>query len=122
VELGCDGKLPQHPKHYLQFSVVHVCQPLANRGDAGVRLVKKLKKGAQLSLPVLLSGGEIFQDGIGSRSTGHSTNPSYWSSTLNCLLPEYIDEAIGEKNSLRPKDAVGYYNMKLVRQALLLVE
>mmetsp|Transcript_3346 Transcript_3346/g.7345 ORF Transcript_3346/g.7345 Transcript_3346/m.7345 type:complete len:467 (+) Transcript_3346:126-1526(+) len=116
VELGCGGKLPPHPKLYLQFSVVHVCQPLANRGDAGARLLKKLKKGAQLTLPLLLNGGEIFQDGIGSTSDGQTTNPTYWSSTLDCLLPEYIDEVIGEKNSLRPKDAVGNYNMKLFIQ------
>jgi len=108
---GGDG-LPPHPKHYSLFTTVHVCEPLAKRGDAGVRLLKKLKKGGQLTLPVLLNGGDIFQEGKGGGGNGKFER---WSSTLDCLLPEYIDEAIGKKNLLRPSDAVGVYNMKLVR-------
>jgi len=87
------------------FSVVHVCIPLAGKGDAGARILRKIGKGAELGLPVLIHDGNIMQEG-GAGERGH------WSSLSDCLLPEYIDEAIGEPHLLRTKDAVVAYNMK----------
>lgn len=86
------------------FSVVHVCTPLAGRGDAGARLLRKIGKGADLGLPVLIHDGNIMQEG--GAGGGH------WASLSDCLLPEYIDEAIGEPHLLTPGDAVVAYNMK----------
>lgn len=97
--------LPMNPK---LFTVVHVCEPLAKHEDAGTRILKKINKHSTMKLPVLLNEGNIFQEGDSSESG--------WSSSLSCLLPEYIDAVIGKKNLLRPEDAVGLYNMKLFIQ------
>ena len=88
------------------FSVVHVCAPLAGRGDAGTRILRKIGKGAGLGPPVLIHGGNIMQEG------GGGGGASRWTSLTDCLLPEYIDGAIGEPHLLTPGDAVAAYNMR----------
>lgn len=97
------------------FTVVHVCEALARHGDPGSRLLKKLmgiKGGNYKSVPyspVLVHDGniivELCLDDV--KSLGGN-------GLLGLLLPGHIDEAIGVKNSLRPDDAVGLYNMNLV--------
>lgn len=91
------------------FSVVHVCEALAHHEDGGMRLLKKItggNKGGKEVVrytPVLVHEGNIIIESC-SRGSG----------LLSLLLPGYIDEAVGRKNSLRPADAVGLYNMNLV--------
>ena len=96
----------QLPTHTTLFNVVHVCRPLANHEDAGMRILKKIQKKGVLELPVLLHSENILEESEGGMS-----------SLSSCLLPEYIDEAIGTRNLLRPSDPVGLYNMKLVSSA-----
>lgn len=100
------------------FSVVHTCQPLTNRNheDAGMRIIKKINKqypqeNDTLKLPVLIHEGNIYQEG---QDPLLNSNETLWSTTLSLLLPEFIDECIGKKHLLRPSDATGLYNMKLV--------
>ena len=95
------------------FSVVHTCQSLSNHEDVGMRLIKKINKqytqeNDTLKLPVLIHEGNIYQEGQ------IDSNETSWSTTLSLLLPEFIDECIGKKHLLRPSDATGLYNMKLV--------
>ncbi|KAL9186800.1 hypothetical protein ACHAXT_010520 [Thalassiosira profunda] len=106
------GMIPHNPK---LFTVVHVCEPLANRDDPGMRIVRKLGKqrDASLQLPVLIHEGNVFQEGRGGRI--NNVDGAWWSGSA-CLLPDYIDGAIGKKHSLRPDDAVGVYNMNLFLQ------
>ncbi|KAL3778563.1 hypothetical protein HJC23_011659 [Cyclotella cryptica] len=92
------------------FTVVHVCQALANHDDGGMRLLKKITspkggKEAVGNTPVLVHESNIIIESC-SRGSG----------LLGLLLPGYIDEAVGRKNSLRPDDAVGLYNMNLFIQ------
>ena len=96
------------------FSVVHTCQLLNE--DAGVRIIKKINKqytqeNDTLKLPVLIHEGNIYQEG---NNPLLNSNGTWWSTTLSLLLPEFIDECIGKKHLLRPNDATGLYNMKLV--------
>lgn len=86
------------------FTVVHVCEPLAARGDAGMRLLRKIDRGRGLlggaGGGTLLHRGNIFRE-AGGRTAAR-------------LLPFYIDEAIGERDLLKPDDAIGRYNMNNV--------
>ena len=46
-----------------------------------------------------------------------ATMPMTTRMTTTMIIPEYIDEAVsgsGARHSLRPEDAVGLYNMRLV--------
>lgn len=95
------------------FTVVHVCEALAKHEDGGMRLFKKItggNKGGKAvvrNTPVLVHRGNIIIESC-SRGSG----------LLGLLLPRYIDEAVGTKNSLRPEDAVGLYNMNLVSASI----
>ena len=88
------------------FTIVHVCESLAKHDDAGMRILKKINVRAS-ALPVLLHDGNIFQEG------GRGSDINWWTSSLACLLPKYIDGAVGQKNLLTPDDAIGLYNMNL---------
>ena len=90
---------------------MHTCHLLNE--DAGMRIIKKINKqytqeNDTLKLPVLIHEGNIYQEGQ------IDSNETSWSTTLSLLLPEFIDECIGKKHLLRPNDATGLYNMKLV--------
>lgn len=96
------------------FTVVHVCEALAKHDDGGSRLLKKLTgvKGDNLAKsacnPVLVHDGNIIIESCSSEdSVGEN-------GLLSLLLPGHIDEAIGKKNSLRPDNPIGLYNMNLV--------
>lgn len=112
LKVSSSVMVPVHPK---LFTVVHVCEPLAKHDDPGMRILNKISKqnnvvadnSNSLELPLLLHDGNILREGRSS-------------SLMTCLLPEYIDEAIGKKNLLRPNDAVGLYNMKLVSLPVIL--
>ncbi len=74
----------------------------------------------------MLHGGNIFQEVVGGGTTedddddGHRTIAT---TTTSMIIPEYIDEAVGgprARHSLRPEDAVGLYNMRLVSLMSLL--
>ena len=98
------------------FSLVHACEALTNHDDGGMRIIKKINKQMSrhdelLKVPILLHEGNIYQEGQLSKNNNND-GASKSSSTL--LLPEYIDECIGTKYLLRPNDAMGFYNMKLV--------
>ena len=109
------------------FSVVNVCEPLANQNDAGMRILKKINKQHQRqhhgasedttgsnssNLPILIHEGNIHKEVAGQQYDDDINDAP---SLGLLLLPEYIDECIGIKRLLRPKDATGLYNMKLVR-------
>ena len=68
----------------------------------------------QVIPPVVLHEGNIYQEGGGQSSKNNDGGGGAWKSSLTLLLPEYIDECIGTKYLLRPNDATGFYNMKLV--------
>lgn len=97
------------------FTVVHVCDALSKHEDPGSRLLKKLKgsKGSNYksvpSSPVLVHDGNIIIELCLSDVKALGGN-----GLLGLLLPGHIDEAVGKRNSLRPDDAVGSYNMNLV--------
>ena len=108
------------------FSVVNVCEPLANQNDAGMRILKKINKQHQMqhhgasddttgsnnsNLPILIHEGNIHKEVAGQQCDDDINDAP---SLGLLLLPEYIDECIGIKRLLRPKDATGLYNMKLV--------
>ena len=99
------------------FSLVHVCEALTNHDDGGMRIIKKINKQMSqnndelLKVPILLHEGNIYQEG---QSSKNNNDDGAWKSSLTLLLPEYIDECIGTKYLLRPTDATGFYNMKLV--------
>ena len=91
------------------FTVVHVCETLAKHGDEGSRLLKKLTHISEDNIlfpnsPVLVQNNNIIMESCVNESTG----------LLGLLLPGYIDEAIGQKNSLKPDNPIGLYNMNLV--------
>ena len=104
------------------FSLVHACEALTNHDDGGMRIIKKINKQMSrhdelLKVPILLHEGYIYQEGGGGgqlSSKNSNNNDCAWKSSLTLLLPEYIDECIGTKYLLRPNDATGFYNMKLV--------
>ncbi len=76
---------------------------------------KGTEKRAVLDLPLLLHDGNIFQERGGADEVDddhRNTTPP----TSSMMIPEYIDEAIGPRHSLRPTDAVGLYNMRLFIQ------
>jgi hypothetical protein len=97
------------------FTTVQVCEALAKHGDPGSRLLKKLKgikggnyKSVPNSLVLVHDGNIIIELCLNDvKSLGGN-------GLLGLLLPGHIDEAIGDKNSLRPGDAIGLYNMNLV--------
>lgn len=102
-------ELPTSPQ---LFTVVHVCEALAKHDDSGSRLLKKIRGKASsngsLEIPVLLHEGNILREKrLGSNNNNYEAAGSL-------LLPEYIDAAIGTRNSLRPDDSVTLYNMNLV--------
>ena len=97
------------------FTVVHVCEALSKHEDPGSRLMKKLKgiKGGNYksvpNSPVLVHDGNIIIELCLSDVKALGGN-----GLLGLLLPGHIDEAVGKRNSLRPDDAIGLYNMNLV--------
>mmetsp|Transcript_11304 Transcript_11304/g.23830 ORF Transcript_11304/g.23830 Transcript_11304/m.23830 type:complete len:412 (+) Transcript_11304:59-1294(+) len=104
-------ELPTNPQ---LFTVIHVCEALAKHDDSGSRLLKKIRGKAfsngSLEIPVLLHEGNILREKrLGSNNNNYEVGGSL-------LLPEYIDAAIGTKNSLRPNDSVTLYNMNLFIQ------
>jgi hypothetical protein len=54
---------------------------------------------------------------VGHRRSTTTTAAMTTTTTTTMIIPEYIDEAVGgsrARHSLRPEDAVGLYNMRLV--------
>lgn len=113
--LGGDEHSFRSKKEMNLFSIVHVCEALARHDDPGSRLMKKLRgiKGGNYASvpnsPVLVHDGNIIIELCLNDVKSLGGN-----GLLGLLLPGHIDEAIGKKNSLRPDDAVGLYNMNLV--------